>query len=464
MRYIKTIFTLFIISFLLTSCLPRSYWLLSNDEPTTAAQDTTTGSVPSSSESSSDIPEESLTTTEFGTDTSAGSSTSLSPSSSTTTKKPTTNPTTKKPTTTTAKKPDTDKEFLGVWVSYIELAGMLNGKTVAQAKAQIDQIMTNSKAYGLNAVIFHVRSHSNAYYKSKIFKAAAAAKPLIDAGFDPLEYAVQAAHSRGLELHAWINPYRIGGNLSYAIGKDYFKSGSNYYYNPSSSAAQKLIIDGVGEIVNNYDVDGVQFDDYFYPNDPAVIPKDKAAAFEKNAFDEYKSKGGKLGIADWRRFQVSVLISAVYSKVHTREDCDFGISPGGIQSNNYNNLYADVALWMRQAKYIDYICPQIYYGFLNKSSAFDKNLDGWIAMQRSPSVKLYVGLALYKIGIADDEWAGDDGRTEWADHDDIIKRQLVYTRSKSECGGVMFFSYSFFKPSSGNAVATREIENLLGIL
>ncbi|MDD4546890.1 MAG: family 10 glycosylhydrolase, partial [Oscillospiraceae bacterium] len=373
---------------------------------------------------------------------------------------------------TTHQKPNTDKEFLGVWVSYIELSGMLNGKTIAQAKKQIDQIMIDSKAYGLNAVIFHVRSHSNAYYKLTKFKAAAAVEPLIKAGFDPLEYAVQAAHSRGLELHAWVNPYRIGENLNYAVGKDYFKSGSSYYYNPASTTAQNLIIDGVGEIVKNYDVDGVQFDDYFYPNDPTAVPVDKAAAFEVAQYEKYKKDGGSLKIDGWRRLQVSKLISAVYSKVHTREGCVFGISPGANQSKNYSKLYADIELWMKQAKYIDYVCPQIYYGLLNKSSPFVANLNGWMAIERNSSVKLYIGLALYKIGITKDTCAGSPaGITEWADHDDIMKEQLLLVRSKSECGGVMFFSYSFFNPSAIKessdwikAVGVREIENLLEVL
>ena len=130
----------------------------------------------------------------------------------------------------------------------------------------------------MNAVILHVRANSDAYYKSKIFKPVKSVQALIAGGFDPLAYAVQAAHKRGLQLHAWLNPYRIGTDESYAVGDNakqdvWFSKFSNsqynrrcYYYIPTSTTAQKTILDGVREIVEGYDVDGIHFDDYFYPN------------------------------------------------------------------------------------------------------------------------------------------------------------------------------------------------------
>ena len=103
----------------------------------------------------------------------------------------------------------TDTEFRGVWVSYIELNSMFKNKTAAQAKQSIDGMMDNCLSFGMNAVIFHVRANSDAYYQSKLFQPAASVTSLLNSGFDPLSYAVQAAHARGLELHAWVNPYRI---------------------------------------------------------------------------------------------------------------------------------------------------------------------------------------------------------------------------------------------------------------
>ena len=125
---------------------------------------------------------------------------------------------------------------------------------------------------------------------------------------------------------------------------------------------------------------------------------------------------------------------------------------------------------MKEKGYVDYICPQIYFGFLHSTRPFEKTLNDWIAMPRDSSVKLHIGFALHKIGIASDEYAGTGGN-EWATHDDIMKRSLQLVRAKPACGGVIFFSYKFFKPSllpeSGSwskAVAIREVENLLAVI
>ena len=134
--------------------------------------------------------------------------------------------------------PPAPSEMKGVWVSYIELNTIFKNKTESAAKLAIDQIMDNCVSYGLNTVFFHVRANSDAYYKSSLFKPAASVANLIGNGFDPLAYAVASAHSRGLQLHAWVNPYRIGSNLSYRVsGVDYFQKGDKYYYVPTSAGA-----------------------------------------------------------------------------------------------------------------------------------------------------------------------------------------------------------------------------------
>lgn len=460
---------LLILTFAVTACYP-SLWFVSNSgSDKSDTSQTTQSSETAASDSSSVFPES--TVTEESSETGSGTDTQLSTtqttsgtSSVTTTTKPTTSKKSTNSATTTTTKPDTGKEMRAVWVSYIELNSMLNGKTVAQAKAAIDGVMVNCKAYGLNAVIFHVRANSDAYYKSKVFSPAASVKNLLNAGFDPLAYAVEAAHSRGLELHAWVNPYRIGTNKSFAKCNDYFESDGRYYYNPASDDAQKLIISGVDEIVRNYKTDGVQFDDYFYPSNLKNLPNDD--------YNKYKSDGGKMSVGDWRRTNVSKLIATVYKKVHSiRSGCVFGVSPRGVQDQNYDVVYADVALWMKEKGYIDYICPQVYFGFLHKTQAFDKNVDSWIAMPRHSSVRLYIGLALHKIGILSDQYAGTNaGKAEWAQHNDIMKRSLLSVRSKPECGGVMFFSYRYFTPASltqsswSRDVAIREVENLLTVM
>lgn len=190
----------------------------------------------------------------------------------------------------------------GAWVSFYEVEALLKGKTPAEARTAIDSVMENCASYGLNAVFFHVRANSDAYYPSKIFKPAEAIEPLLESGFDPLAYAVEAAHKRGLQLHAWINPYRIGRDVRYAVGDNsqgdrWFSKYSDdayntlsYYYIPTSVEVQKTILDGVREVLA-YDVDGVHFDDYFYPSsdDPKIgINHQTAEAFESG----YTDNGG----------------------------------------------------------------------------------------------------------------------------------------------------------------------------
>ncbi len=380
------------------------------------------------------------------------------------------------PGQTPNKEGEETEEFRGVWLSYIELNAMLKGKNAEEAAAALDAVMGNAASYGLNAVVFHVRAMSDAYYQSSLFPPASAAKALLEGGFDPLSYAVKSAHAHGLQLHAWVNPYRIGANKENAGCDAFFSapSGSTtyYYYNPASEEAQSLILRGVEEIVTNYEVDGVQFDDYFYPNNPEVIPPDSPAAFEKEDYAAYVDAGGALGIGDWRRAQVDVLVAGVYQRVHAREGCVFGISPDYNADKDYSSLYADVKGWAAAAGYLDYICPQIYFGFENSSAPFDRAVAAWTDYPRHPSVRLYVGLGLYKTGVSPDAYAGK-GKEEWAGHSDIMKRSVELLRANNAVTGMVFYSYSSFDAATRSAasgqtyseeVGRQEVENLLYLL
>lgn len=376
-------------------------------------------------------------------------------------------------TATPSPSPAPASEMRGVWMSYIELSGLIGGKTEAQARAALDGMMDRVKACGLNTVIFHVRANSDAYYRSTVFKPAATVKALLESGFDPLGYAVEAAHKRGLRLEAWVNPYRIGIDKSYAMVDDVFtaKNGSYtyYYYNPASLEAQALILRGVAELVNNYAIDGVQFDDYFYPPDTAAVPAKTPAPFEKAAYDAYRADGGTLDIQGWRRAQVDALVAGCYRKVHARSGCVFGIAPNCNISTNYNRYYADVEEWISNPGYVDYICPQIYFGFKNSTSPFDVQAAAWAGMKRHSSVSLYVGLALYKTGVAPDNYAGE-GKQEWVQSGDIMKRQVELLRTLKSVGGVMLYNFSGLNADTRSAgsgqsysadIGRKELENLL---
>ena len=398
------------------------------------------------------------------------------PSSSLTSKKSTTTATTTTITTTgtaittqpTLVKPS--GEMRAAWVSYIELNTVFRGcSTAEKAKAAIDGILDTMEEFKLNTLFFHVRANSDAYYSSAYFKPAASVSKLISAGFDPLGYAVEAAHKRGIALHAWVNPYRAGMNTAYLIDgiPTITDSSKRYYYVPSSTAAQQLILNGVRELVNNYAIDGIQYDDYFYPSD--VLDATTVYGYESADYEAYQKNGGMLSIADWRRAAVDTLIAGTHTITKAKNRI-FGVSPAINAENTYEKLYANPKKWMAESGYIDYICPQIYTGFEHSGSPFDKMTDAWLSYPRHSSVKLYVGIATYKAGLLSDTWAGN-GKTEWASNTDILKRSVLYLRSKN-VSGMAFYSYSYLKPdqvsglSSTNdvSVALREIENLRDVL
>lgn len=373
-------------------------------------------------------------------------------------------------TTTAVPTPSVSGEIRGAWVSYIEVAELFSGcSTAAQARAAVDTLMKKLAGYGMNTVFFHVRANSDAYYNSSIFKPAAAVSKLIAAGFDPLAYAVEAAHREGLQLHAWINPYRVGKQTAYLVADvPYFSDTSKrYYYVPTSKAAQTLILNGVREVLDTYAVDGIQYDDYFYPD--SLLKEGTVYSYESADYEAYRQAGGTLSVGDWRRAAVDTLIAGTHT-LTSAKGVVFGVSPAVSADNTYKALYADCRKWLKQAGYVDYLCPQIYTGFEHGASPFDTMVDTWMGYERHSSVQLYVGLALYKIGLKSDTYAGK-GKTEWAQNDDIMSRSVNYLREK-KIPGLCFYSYSYFEPSAKAGlsdtadvnVAKREIKNLLDVL
>lgn len=388
----------------------------------------------------------------------------------TTTTIATTTKTTAVSTTTTAPKP-TAAEFRGAWVSYLELNALLEPCTTAeQGKAAIDGLLDQMAAAKMTAVFFHVRANSDAYYPSAIFKTASAAQVVVEAGFDPLAYAVEAAHKRGMELHAWVNPYRVGFDASYIVeGMATFQDNAKrYYYIPTDTDAQKLILDGIRELLT-YDIDGVQYDDYFYPS--GLLEETAVYSFESADYEAYTTGGGKLSVGDWRRAGVDALVAGTHALTRAN-GVVFGVSPAHDASKTYNQMFADSKKWLAESGYVDYLCPQLYFGFDHSTAAFDDLTDTWLSYDRDPSVQLYVGLGMHKIGLKSDPWAGN-GKTEWAENDDVLKRQVEYLRKKG-ISGIGFYSSSLFDPATCTvvnfttdndlSVAKKEIANLLSIL
>lgn len=375
--------------------------------------------------------------------------------------------------------PAQDEELRGVWISYLEWNEMPVEQQAFQAK--INEMYDNTKAMGMNAVFVHVRPDSDAMYPSVHFPWSkfASGQQGVSPGYDPLAYALQAAHDRGLEFHAWINPYRVTGYLmSYEELADHNPAkvwltdqdpandrwvllhNGEYYYNPAIPQVRQLITDGVKEIIDNYAVDGIHFDDYFYPS------VDNAQAdlwFDK---PEYDQSGSSLTISQWRRQNVNDLVAGVYTTVkESKPEVVFGISPAGYLSNLRSDamLFADVDTWLTQPGYIDYIMPQLYWGFEAKLKnhspapyAFTENMNAWINLAGQGNVKLYLGLAMYRTGS---DIADNNEVSEWLRSQDIMKRQVETARATGKIGGFCFFSYqSFFHEHT-----RREKENLISI-
>ena len=374
--------------------------------------------------------------------------------------------------TTQTTKPSNPQEMRAAWVSYIEINELLQScKTVEKAKQAIDDLMIRLAKCNLNTVFFHVRANSDAYYPSAYFRPASTIKALQEKGFDLLAYAVEAAHKQHLQIHAWINPYRIGTNKDYAVqGVPTFSKTLNnvtrYYYVPTSSATQKLVLDGVREVLGRYAVDGIQYDDYFYPE--KTMQTSTAHEFESADYTAYLQSGGSLSVGNWRRAAVDSMVSSTYIAVK-KAGRIFGISPAANAQNTYDDLYADCLKWLSQSGYVDYLCPQLYTGFEHQGSPFDKLVEKWLAYPRHSSVKLYVGIATYKAGLQKDTYAGT-GKFEWANNTDILKRQVLYLRSKN-IAGIALYSYSFLFPDEKAtlndnilSVAQKEAQNLLSVL
>lgn len=450
--------------------------------PTATPSVTTTTAVPTATTT-----ETVTTTTDTTTEQTTGSTATTRPTTGKTTGKTTAqkNTTTVKTTTTVATTttttatttqkptaPSVTGEVRAAWVSYIEYNALMQGcKTAQDAKTRIDRQLRTLADNRINTVFWHVRANGDAYYPSQYYKTASAVQKLVDGGFDPLAYAVEAAHELNMQLHAWVNPYRVGFNKDYlnASVAHFQDAKGRYFYLPTDTGAQTLILNGVRELLEKYHVDGVQYDDYFYPED--LLPATAPAAFEKSPYAAYQKSGGTLSVADWRRAGVDSLMAATYTLAQSHGKV-FGVSPSHSADKAYNKLYANTRRWFGEAGYVHYLCPQIYFGFEHSTAAFDKVTEQWLSYDRHPSVQLYVGIAMSKIGLKNDQWAGN-GKTEWATHNDILKRQVQYLRGKG-IKGICFYSASFFDPDTATAgdfkknndvaVAKKEIENLLTVL
>lgn len=337
-----------------------------------------------------------------------------------------------------------------VWISFLEFQSILKGKTKAQFTSSVQAMYDNCKALGINTVYVHARSHSDAFYPSELFPWSKNVTGTLAAApsFDPFQILVDEAHSRGLSFHAWINPMRGMTDediqqlpSSYPMKKWYNDSSKRgtylvnvkgtWYFSPAYAEVRALITSGAKEIVSKYKVDGLHIDDYFYPT--------TEASFDRSAF----AASGAKSLSQWRLDTVSQMVRELYSGVKSvNSTVLFGVSPQGNMDNNYETQYADVKKWCSTAGYLDYVVPQIYFGFQNKTQPYATCLQGWCDIVTAPGVKLVTGLAPYKIGL-------EESTGEWKSATQILARQVQVFQQSGQYGGAAFFRYeSLFTPAS----------------
>lgn len=275
------------------------------------------------------------------------------------------------------------REFRGAWLHTVYQDGYASRSTEENKRWLIDQLDCLQEA-GINAVIFQVRPSADAFYDSKyepwsrfLTKNGKAPSPY----WDPLEFMVTECHARGMELHAWLNPYRATTSTKEHLNKHHpahrhperlIRFDKKYYFDPALEENRRLIVDVVTDIITRYDVDGIHFDDYFYP-----YPV-KGKRFDDGK--SYRKYGNGMSLGDWRRHNVDLLIESVHKAIRRIKPwVRFGISPFGIWRNavsdpagsnssglqNYDDLYADVLKWAKEG-WIDYQMPQLYWTLENK--------------------------------------------------------------------------------------------------
>lgn len=356
----------------------------------------------------------------------------------------------------TAQTTDSPKrEMRGAWIATVVNIDYPKQTSAnpGQLKAEWDQLLDRLATAGMNAVFVQIRPTADALYPSKLvpwsryLTGKQGQAPA--GGFDPLAYMVQTAHARNMEFHAWLNPYRatfdldttsLAPNHVFRTHREWMlRYGPKFYLNPALPEVRDHVAAVVTEILDNYPVDGVHFDDYFYPYKVAgeVWPDSADFAQRGNGFTQ---------IDDWRRANVDSLIYQLHRRIKTDHPAvEFGISPFGVWRNRdrdpagsdthayqtcYDDLYADVRLWLQQG-WIDYIAPQIYFHLGFEIVDYQKLLDWWLA--NSYGRKLYIGMAVHKIGT--------NQYPAWHEPDQM-PRQLRLNRTQPLVDGHIFYSAS----------------------
>lgn len=354
-------------------------------------------------------------------------------------------------------------EFRAAWVATVKNMDWPSkpGLPIGTQKAEAIALLDRAVFLKLNVIIFQVRPHCDAFYKSSYepwsyFLTGQQGK---NPGYDPLQFWITEAHKRGLELHAWFNPFRVRhpsmkGTYSeksilrrrphwgYELKKGYA------WLDPGRKEVRKYSTDVIMEVVKRYDIDGVHLDDYFYP-----YPEFTRNGFpDSQTYNTYKKSGGTLKLSDWRRENINIFVKELSAQIKPSK-IRFGISPFGIWRPNfpvgvkgldaYEVIYADSRKWLQKG-WVDYLAPQLYWSTYSTGQSFEKLLDWWRA-QNIAGVDIFPGLAIYKIN----SFKGG--------HLEIIK-QLKLIEQRVDVRGFVYFN---LKPLLKSDTISKPLSNAL---
>ena len=352
-------------------------------------------------------------------------------------------------------------EFRGVWIATVDnidwpAKGDVN---VESQKADFIRQLDMHQKNGMNAMIVQVRPAADAFYPSQYEpwsqwltgKQGVPPSPY----YDPLQFMIEETHKRGMEFHAWCNPYRadfqigkssIAPNHVTKIHPDWFLTyGDKKYFDPANKQAQKFVVNVIRDIVKRYDVDAIHMDDYFYPYRIAGKEFPDEAAYQKS--------GTTLSKDDWRRSNVDTIINMLSIAIKQEKPwVKFGISPFSVWRNNdkdpegsdskagqtnYDDLYANILLWLRM-KWIDYVAPQLYLEIGHDKIAFEKMLDWW--SKHTYGRHLYIGQGIYRV---------DERAAAWKNPNELPKQIELLREYPNVQGSIYFSSKSFDRNPNG---------------
>ncbi|MDF1753324.1 MAG: family 10 glycosylhydrolase [Verrucomicrobiales bacterium] len=327
------------------------------------------------------------------------------------------------PTKTRA--PEPAREFRGAWVATVHNIDWPSRQslTASQQKAEMVELLDSAASVGINAIVFQVRTECDALYKSQIepwsyWLTGSQGK---DPGYDPLQFTIEECHKRGMELHAWFNPFRSSSSsksvkrsnhISKTHSGEMLSAGTQVWANPASDYVRNRAISVMVDVVKRYDVDGIHMDDYFYPYPRSVGGKMVDQFDDSRSYKAYRSKGGRLGLRDWRRSNIDGFVQQLYTSIKsTRKTVKFGISPFGIwrpgvpntiqaSLDSYDHISADSRKWLRSG-WVDYLSPQLYWRIDDKPHSF-MTLAKWWSGENVQNRHLWPGVASARILSSDD--------------------------------------------------------------